>query len=326
MSQSYRGKFWCFTINNYTNDDEQRVAGLCPGPCDYVICGREIGESGTPHLQGYAVWHQRVRFHTVRSALGDGRAHIERARGSPSQNIKYCSKDGDFSVWGIPPTENRNDTWEVLKTAVREENRMLTEREIIENHLPIYRQASFDYAVIQKIMAAWLEIGDLPVPRGEPRPWQQALIDAVTDPCDDDRSVLFYVDPEGGEGKSWVSRYLAATLPERVQILGVGKRDDMAYMIDPSKDIFIIDCPRSQSEHLQYSILEMLKNQYVVSNKYKSRCKVILKQPHVIVFMNEDPNREKLSEDRYIVMQLPIENANEPAAVPGSQDAPIVIN
>ena len=68
----------------------------------------------------------------------------------------------------------------------------------------------------------------------------------------------------------------------------------------------------------------MLKNQYVVSNKYKSHGKVVLKLPHVIVFMNEDPDRSKLSEDRYIVWDVAMPMAEiRDIGEPGTESNPI---
>lgn len=90
----------------------------------------------------------------------------------------------------------------------------------------------------------------------------------------------------------------------RVQMLGVGRVTDIAYLIDPEKDIFLIDCERSASEFLQYRVLEQLKNRLVTSTKYTATMKVVRKIPHVVVFMNEEPNMNALSTDRYIVEHL----------------------
>lgn len=65
---------------------------------NYLIFGVEKGESGTEHLQGYIEFHKRRTLGGVRRLIP--RAHWEIARGSPKQNVEYCSKDGDFEQFG----------------------------------------------------------------------------------------------------------------------------------------------------------------------------------------------------------------------------------
>jgi hypothetical protein len=44
---------WCFTLNNWTEEEYvQIVQSFSQGGHNYVI-GKEVGENGTPHLQGY---------------------------------------------------------------------------------------------------------------------------------------------------------------------------------------------------------------------------------------------------------------------------------
>lgn len=43
---------WCFTLNNYT-DEEIEVFKKAARDCSYAIIGKEVGESRTPHLQGF---------------------------------------------------------------------------------------------------------------------------------------------------------------------------------------------------------------------------------------------------------------------------------
>jgi hypothetical protein len=98
-----RYKVWCFTINNYTEEDVEKMRGLGSNPgTKYLVFGRECGESGTKHLQGYVSLCSGRRFDCVKGMLGD-RAHIERAKGSAGQNRTYCTKDGDFEEFGQVP-------------------------------------------------------------------------------------------------------------------------------------------------------------------------------------------------------------------------------
>lgn len=89
---------YCFTINNWDEHDLERVKSI---DCKYLIVGKEIGEEGTPHLQGYIHFNRNVRFSSVKASLP--RAHIEFARGSATQNAAYCKKGGDFYEHGLCP-------------------------------------------------------------------------------------------------------------------------------------------------------------------------------------------------------------------------------
>lgn len=82
---------YCFTINNYTDEDLVDIMGM---DYKYVVCGFEIGKEGTPHVQGYVQFKNQVSFEGIKSDLK--RAHISVARGSPKQNFAYCTKDGDY--------------------------------------------------------------------------------------------------------------------------------------------------------------------------------------------------------------------------------------
>lgn len=99
MTGRYRG--WCVTINNFTEDDEINAYG-CAVVTKYCIFGRETGESGTPHLQGFIYFDNPQRFDSVR-VLFNGRAHIENMKGTPRQASDYCKKDGDFFEEGTCP-------------------------------------------------------------------------------------------------------------------------------------------------------------------------------------------------------------------------------
>lgn len=87
-------KKWCFTLNNYTSVDEEVFSTIVPECCKFAIIGREIGElCGTPHLQGYLEFIVKKR---PKSVFSNNRIHWQKAKGSKSDNIKYCSKENDI--------------------------------------------------------------------------------------------------------------------------------------------------------------------------------------------------------------------------------------
>lgn len=101
-------KAWCFTLNNYTENELGALVQLFSSLADkyYYIVGEEIGEQGTPHLQGY-IEKKTGRFRPlplfeVRRPSNNQEGeftqcmHFEKAKGNRTQNYKYCSKDKKF--------------------------------------------------------------------------------------------------------------------------------------------------------------------------------------------------------------------------------------
>lgn len=98
---SARSRSWCGTWNNYTAIDYESL--LNDDRFSYVIIGKEIGESGTPHLQFYVRFENAVRFNTLKKYYP--KVHFEIAKGNAAQNIAYCSKDGAWEEKGERPVD-----------------------------------------------------------------------------------------------------------------------------------------------------------------------------------------------------------------------------
>jgi len=92
--------------------------------------------------------------------------------------------------------------------------------------------------------------------------------------------------------------------PRDVQLLGIGKREDIAYMIDRNCTIFLFDIQRGCMQFLQYAVLEQIKNKVIISTKYRSGTKYLRKNAHVVVFCNEMPLDNALSRHRYDIVNL----------------------
>lgn len=90
----------CFTLNNYTEDDERRIQENSD-LYEYAIYGREVAPTtGTRHLQGFINFKTKRDFNIVKRIIGE-LGHIEPAKGTDQQNKVYCGKGGDFQKIGI---------------------------------------------------------------------------------------------------------------------------------------------------------------------------------------------------------------------------------
>jgi len=295
-----RSKRWCFTINNWTADHVATLSALVPESADYVVYGREVApDTGTRHLQGFVIFPDRKRLVTARNLLGGG--HLEVTRGTNEAASTYCKKDADFDEFGSLPA----DVGQGKRTDIDLFVELVASLE--------FRPA--DRRIAREFPALWLRSGErlhqlvvhlrepIDLGTGEPRlGWQRELVDELSGEPND-RHIRFLVDEQGNQGKSWMCRHLLMSR-EDVQVLRIGKRDDLAHMIDETKRIFLFDVPRQQMEFLQYSILESLKDRMVSSPKYNSTMKILEHVPHVVVFCNESPDYLQMSLDRIKVTNI----------------------
>ncbi|AIF71501.1 replication-associated protein [McMurdo Ice Shelf pond-associated circular DNA virus-1] len=290
MSQ---GKHWQFTLNNPTQDERNVLAELGDQPTtQYLIYGDEVGASGTPHLQGHVSFVQRYRFNQVKNWVSP-RAHLELVR-LLRRHIEYCKKDGAYLEFGTPPDSTlakdgkRNELAEFRATVAEG---VFHSPELREKHPNVMaRYPHFANSIIRDLFPQSAP-PDLPL-----RAWQQRVVELIDAPPDP-RKVYFIVDRQGNAGKTSLAKLLHRT-HEAVQIIRSGKVADMAYLYKITTKILILDVPRSKSELLQYSFIEMVKDGLLMSTKYESVMKTF-DPPHILVMMNADPDHTALSTDRY---------------------------
>lgn len=91
--QEIQYKSWCFTLNNYENLELIQIKKYFDEYCEKVICGFEVGENKTPHLQGFFSCIKKCRFSEFKKIDGLKRCHIEKCNNEKASEI-YCQKDG----------------------------------------------------------------------------------------------------------------------------------------------------------------------------------------------------------------------------------------
>lgn len=95
VKQCSPSKKWCFTLNNYTSENENDIRSKIESVCKQGGFGKEVGESGTAHLQGWVEF--KIKSRPV--GIFPKGMHWEKMKGSITDSITYCSKDGDY--WGV---------------------------------------------------------------------------------------------------------------------------------------------------------------------------------------------------------------------------------
>ena len=297
MTALPQSKAWCFTLNNFTNEDEAFIASNV-NEFQYLLYGKEVGTAGTPHLQGVVLFRARKRYTTVKAFISP-RSHVEICR-DVNASIGYCKKDGNIVELGVLPLSKvgkRNDL-EAFKADVKKGKRDMSV--LMEDHsliLAKYYRFALDYIALHAPVVPPKQVFPL-------RDWQQSLYERLVLAADD-RTIIFAVDLQGNKGKSWFARYFTYLHPKISQIIIPGKKADMAYLLKTECSVLFFDTPRSkQGEYIQYDFLEEIKNGFVFSPKYQSTMKMYAHNVHVVVLMNEYPDMHKLSADRYLIIEL----------------------
>lgn len=104
---------WSFTWNNYSEDDLSKLSSIVPDYCRFAIVGHEVGESGTPHLQGYLEFRSKRRPKSVFTWTNS--IHWEKAKGTREDNVRYCSKDGNLKIQHGMPAKPKTISLDMMK-------------------------------------------------------------------------------------------------------------------------------------------------------------------------------------------------------------------
>jgi len=293
-------KNYIFTINNPTDADRSKLTDMSydsyrsDAGVDYIVYQLETGEQGTPHYQGYVSFKNRKTRNQVSGYFP--RAHIEVAKGTPLQNKEYCTKpdgrlEGPFEYGTMPGGQGKRNDIEEFVTYVRESKPGLTHRDLILSHPSIVAKYP---RFARTVVSNFAKTSTTPL---VPRPgWQSELVDTLsTQP--DSRTVRWYYDPVGNSGKSYFCKHYHVGNPSYC-ITG-GKFSDIYYGYAGERVVFF-DWARDVQDSFPYVVIENFKNGYFLNTKYEAFPNYF-DPPHVVVFANFEPDRSKLSEDRWII-------------------------
>jgi len=132
--------------------------------------------------------------------------------------------------------------------------------------------------------------------------WQMAMEERVLGPRDD-RKIVWVTDEVGGAGKTAFCKHMAIKYGA---LVGGGAAKDIQYAIAAMKikpKMVFWNLTRTQEGFVSYAGIEAVKDGIFFSAKYESAM-VLFNSPHVVIFANFQPELEKLSKDRWHLINV----------------------
>lgn len=317
---------WCFTLINPSEKQKENIRSIGKETCKCIIFGEEYTSDGKPHLQGYIEVNKPVRLGGIKTILDpiDGKKstiHVEEAKGNREQNFEYCSKGSqshdEYKSQGVRGANygkdaviykqifkekgegqgKRND-WTKLYDEIRDSADFAS---ILEKYpeycikYPTGIQKAIDIAKQTKSkLDLEEELENLRLYK-----WQSKLVQELRRKANA-RKIKWYVDTKGGCGKTTFAKWLLSK--GDCAYFTNGKTADISHAYNGERCV-VFDFTRSIEGAVNYGVIEAIKNGIVFSSKYNSGTKVHA-VPHVVCFSNFDPDRSKLSEDRWDIKHL----------------------
>lgn len=287
------------TVNNYSEQGYEALKAWAVKNCKYAVIGKEKGEQGTPHLQCYFMLNKNNRISSVTNAIEKVTGKhpwTEKANGSNEEAADYCKKEGIFWEHGTYPKSKgeRTDIQAFFNAVQRGADDTILAAEY-PREFAKYHNAATKLRTARKHVANKEKV-KLAFTAKPLRKWQRHALNLLEK--QDDRKVLWIHDPTGNLGKSFLGNWMLANMD--AFLVEGGKNADIAHAYDYEPYV-IFDYTRCQEERVNYAVIESFKNGRLFAPKYESKLKVF-ESAKVIAFSNFDPDREKLSADRWQVV------------------------
>jgi len=312
-----KARNWMLVFNNWTPEIIEILISLS---CIWIIFAEEIAPTtGTPHLQGYVMFKSQIHW-TALCRLVPG-CWFKPADGNPHSNYLYVTKtrpervDKDTGETlpadpvPNPPEKIHESGTRPCFTKQKDANRRNSQRggDATRENWELAREAAragdWDAIpaniLIQHLgnlqrLYAMERAKVLPMENVELRDWQQELKGYLEGPVDNRKIYWYWCEP-GNSGKSFMATYISRNMGGLV--VENGKTADIAHVLDQPK-IVVFDFARcTDSDKINYSVMECIKNGRIFSPKYQSICKSF-DPPHLVVFANFPCPHGKFSADR----------------------------
>lgn len=102
-----KSRHFCWTFNN-PQKEPLAIPYQLPTGSNYLLYGHETASTGTPHLQGYIQFLKPTKKCSAILALSNRVTayrncfnEVQPCRGSDEDNYNYCTKEGNFTEFGV---------------------------------------------------------------------------------------------------------------------------------------------------------------------------------------------------------------------------------
>lgn len=321
-----QSKRWTFTKNNHGTTKEALKEWVESIKEDkkvgYFVAGFEVApQTGTLHLQGYVEWTVRRKLSTIKNLLKDtllDGAHWEKSKGTAEQNLSYCSKEDEDPVLVGSPQATQGQRMDVAS--------LLERVQAGDSDLELaaaYPHAHARFSKYCEMMRAKYRAAAARKEREEEyegavlRTWQAQVLQALE--TQNRRKVAWVWEATGETGKSWMAMYLLVKKKGFLTTGGALKDQIYAFKNAGTPEWVIVDLTRGQEDKAPYRFLEQAKNGFMMNTKYEAQ-ELYFRPCKVIVFANFEPDRTKMSEDRWDVHHIAQTGQPPAPPAPAQQD------
>lgn len=286
------------------------------------IISTELHKEEGRHLHLYINFKDRFRTkaQNIFDFIADKHPNIQSAK-CPIKVIKYVIKDGDYITYNIDvenylndinehkPRQSKGQFYELsqtIKEGIKDGN--LSLKELNENHGDLFIKYGEHIKKYIKFCEDLNDKEDIDkyykdmFKNIEWNKLQRRILDIIDTDKIDNRKINWIYDRTGNNGKSTIANYLE--LYKNAYIITGGKHADI-YRHYSNNRIVIYDLPRDYIDNNEslYATMETFKNGYCLDTKYEGQKKRFI-PPHIIVFSNSKPDLNKLSKDRWNIIDV----------------------
>jgi hypothetical protein len=337
-SSNIRNRIYAFTINNYT---EEIIADIysffkksTKSTSKNTLLGglftREVGESGTPHLQGALKFEQPLLFTSIRKFCpAFEKAHMEPARKEWIANVKYCLKSIKFGhIENILYCDEYNETImkclcgifvdhkdyiislysECIKYFDFVNGTSNKKKELEKKKSEDEELAENNRLFLDNLLGSTKPLNNSKILASSLKNWQLEVI-KIYKQTPDERSIHWFYDKFGGAGKSTLAKFFYQNYKDDGIAFVCGKSADIKCNIMDLLEVnnklrlIIFDIPRTSEGYVNYQAIEELKNGLIFSTKYVPRS-ANYSPPHIFIFANFLPNLNVMTLSRWKIYNI----------------------